>query len=87
MSVGERYWTTHVEDDFQKCRVFLSYHGELVFDDSCVMTRPEYALVRDNVMRFRRCLERDSAKIYAEEKEAAEHEGREINKKKVTKPN
>ena len=82
--VGERYWTTHVDNDFQKCRVVLAYHGELVFDDSRMMTGPEYALVRDNVMRFRRRLERESAKILAEEKEAAECEGREINQKKIT---
>ena len=42
------------------------------------------ALVQDDVMRFRRCLERETAKIYAEEKEVAEHEGREMNKKKIT---
>ena len=35
-------------------------------------------------MRFRRRLEREAAKIYAEEKEVAEHEGRELNKKKLT---
>ena len=49
-----------------------------------MMTGPEYGLVRDDVMRFRRCLEREAAKIYAEEKEAAECEGRELNKKKLT---
>ena len=65
-----------MDDDFHKCRVFLAYHGELVFDDSCMMTGPEYGLVRDDVMRFRRHLERETAKIYAEEKEVAEHEGR-----------
>ena len=81
--VSERYWTNHVEDDFHKCRVFLAYRGELVFDDSRMMTGPEYALVRD-VMWFRRHLEREAAKIYAEEKEAAEGEGRELNKKKLT---
>ena len=79
--VGERYWTTHVDDDFQKCKVFLAYHGELVFDDSRMMTEPEYGLVREDVMRFRRRLEREAAKIYAEEKAAAEHEGRDIKKK------
>ena len=79
--VGERYWTTHVDDDFQKCKVFLAYHGELVFDDSRMMTGPEYGLVREDVMRLRRHLEREAAKIYAEEKAAAEHEGRDIKKK------
>ena len=82
--VGEHYWTTHVDDDFHKCRVFLAYRGELVFDDSRMMTGPEYGLVRDDVMRFRRCLERETAKIYAEEKEVAEREGRQMNKKKIT---
>ena len=82
--VGECYWTTHVDDDFHKCRVFLAYRGELVFDDSCMMTGPEYGLVRDDVMRFRRHLERETVKIYAEEKEAAEREGRQMNKKKIT---
>ena len=82
--VSERYWTTHVDNDFHKCRVFLAYHGELVFDDSHMMTGSEYGLVQDDVMRFRRHLERETAKIYAEEKEAAEHEGRQINKKKIT---
>ena len=62
---------------------FLAYRGQLVFDDSRMMTGPEYALVRDDVMRFRRHLERDSARIYAEEKEAAECEGRAMNKKKI----
>ena len=81
--VGEHYWTTHVDDDFQKCRVFLAYRGDLVFDDSRMMTGPEYALVREDVMRFRRHLERDSAKIYAEEKAAAEHEGRQMDKRKI----
>ena len=84
--VSEHYWTTHVDDDFHKCRVFLAYHGELVFDDSHMMTGPEYALVWDDVMRFRRHLERERAKIYAEEKEAAECEDREM-KKKNYKPN
>ena len=79
--VGERYWTTHVDDDFQKCKVFLAYRGELVFDDSRMMTGPEYGLVREDVMRFRRRLEREAAKIYAEEKAAAECEGRDIKKK------
>ena len=79
--VGERYWTTHVDDDFQKCKVCLAYHGELVFDDSHMMTGPEYGLVREDVMRFRRHLDREAAKIYAEEKAAAEHEGRDIKKK------
>ena len=79
--VGEHYWTTHVDDDFQKCKVFLAYRGELVFDDSRMMTGPEYGLVREDVMRFRRHLEREAAKIYAEEKAAAEHEGRDIKKK------
>ena len=79
--VREHYWTTHVDDDFQKCKVFLAYCGELVFDDSCMMTGPEYSLVREDVMRFRRCLERDCAKIYTEEKEAAGCEGRDIKKK------
>ena len=79
--VGERYWTTHVDDDFQKCKVFLAYRGELVFDDSRMMTGPEYGLVREDVMRFRRHLEREAAKIYAEEKAAAEREGRDIKKK------
>ena len=78
--VGERYWTTHVDDDFQKCKVFLAYRGELVFDDSRMMTGPEYGLVREDVMRFRRRLEREAAKIYAEEKAAAEREGRDIKK-------
>ena len=35
-------------------------------------------------MRFRRHLERETAKIYAEEKEVAEREDRELNKKKIT---
>ena len=65
--VGECYWTTHVE----KCKVFLAYHGELVFDDSHMMTGPEYGLVREDVMRFRRRLEREAAKIYAEEKSSS----------------
>ena len=52
-----------------------------------MMTGPEYGLVRDDVMRFRRCLERETAKIYAEEKEVAESEGRQMNKKKDYKPN
>ena len=64
--------------------VFLAYCGELVFDDSRMMTGPEYGLVQDDVMRFRRRLERETAKIYAEEKEVAEHEGRQMNKKKIT---
>ena len=35
-------------------------------------------------MRFRRCLERETTKIYAEEKEVAKREGRQMNKKKIT---
>ena len=69
---------------FTSAECFLAYHGELVFDDSRMMTGPEYGLVRDDVMRFRRHLERETAKIYAEEKEATEHEGRQMNKKKIT---
>ena len=65
--VGESYWTTQAKTNFLKCKVFLAYRGNLIFDDSRLMTGPEYAIVRADVMRYRLQVERHNKKIKAQE--------------------
>ena len=67
--VGEHYWTTHVDNDFKKCRVFLAYRGELVFDDSRMMTSIEYAAVRKDVNKYRNSIAKHNEKLEQKEKE------------------
>ena len=65
--LGESYWTTQAKTNFMKCKVFLAYPGQLIFDDSHLMTGIEYALVRSEVMQYRLQLEKHNQKMKAQE--------------------
>ena len=69
--VNESYWTTHYKNDFRKCKVFLVYRGELIFDDSRLMTGPEYAVVRQEVNKYKLAIYKHNKKVAEQEKALA----------------
>ena len=71
---NDSYWTTEVDDDLHKCKVFLLYRGSLVFEDSRRMTTSEH---RERTNVFKKL-----EKYYADQKAKQEREEERENRDK-----
>ena len=71
---NDSYWTTEVDDDLHKCKVFLLYRGSLVFEDSRRMTTSEH---RERTNVFKKL-----EKYYADQRAKQEREEERENRDK-----
>ena len=51
MFVNTYFWTTHKENDLEKCEIFLVYRGYNMFEDTRIMKADEYNLYTDAIAR------------------------------------
>ena len=49
--VNTYFWTTHKDNDLDKCDVFLVYRGYNMFEDTRIMKHDEYQLYSDAIAR------------------------------------
>ena len=68
---NEKWWNTRKDGDISKVNAILVYRGNLVFDDTRLMSTSQYSEVKEEVRRYKLQVERHNKKIEEEEKRKA----------------